>query len=376
MTPVGNQILVRCNEIIVAWDHRPPAPDRDFFVVATAGSVLHDLIPQAVSALRRPGQAASVLLFDTFVPTRFVGQLVEKRVDLGIAWHGGNSVKLSKSLGDVTSTLRVEPLSDPTGIAILLPPGHRLANGNESDPIPPSELTTETIIYPPLLPIRKVARRLGAAHRVRVADFPAVARQVSTGLGVGLYPNHPVHLRPAARVYGVTARRLDVKDHVQLCTYSLASVPVPREMAALSEALLAAVQDSTKPSPWNSAPMELIDAADWAGNWKLAVGSMGGRFESHDAQAETAAVVTLDVPGLSASRFVGVATPSSVALSRKSGAGPLALTLVRVARKARTGQSCYCGYAVETTPLGVVSVPVVLGREPLTASDWYWLTER
>jgi hypothetical protein len=91
---------------------------------------------------------------------------------------------------------------------LLMPDNHHLATGSPGARVPAESLSGQALIYPPLMPLRRMAPVIPAARRVRVTDLPGVARQVASGLGVGLYPAHPVHLRPAMRAYGLTWRTL------------------------------------------------------------------------------------------------------------------------------------------------------------------------
>jgi hypothetical protein len=374
LTPVGDGVHTLCIRVLATLEARPPAVERGHHMVATAGSVLHDVVPDAVDSAEVRLLRPETILFDTFVPGRVAEQLADGRVDMGVAWHGGTGeVPASAGLANAT-WLDAEAVSDPVGVCVLVSAGHPLACRGAT-PMQVGDLADQTIVYPPLLPIRRTARSVPNARRVRVADFPAVARQVASGLGVGLYPNHPVHTRPACRQYGLRAIPLDVPTRLQLCTYARRGTALPPVIEALRTAMREVVAEAARETRWQADHTVALDRLDWVGEWTLWVGA--GRHTFRPLRAIVGDSLELRLEGEAGpTAYTGVVSRYAAGFCRVGGPGHAALSFTHAARHPDRGLALLGTGVQPPGHPGPLTQPVVLSRGALRPSDPYWIADR
>jgi hypothetical protein len=364
----GNEALRWCKRFALFLTIRPPRERKVRQAVAVGGSILHDIVPSLLRQLETQGHTPNELAFDTFVPRFIADQLITRRVVLGVAWYGGEAE--GKEFDGAEAVFR-EPFGEEVPVALLMPDHHPLATGSPGSRVSAEHLSDQVLIYPPLTPLRRMARAIKVTRRVRVSDLPGVARQVASGLGVGLYPAHPVHLRPAMRTYGLTWRTLqppadapdELRRPLRLCVYTsrklgMSGVTKGIPPEAIFAALKAVVQQSEQQAGgWRlaSEPATMTAARfEW-----LFVGLPDGRFVECRVETDGEVVqVTPDAGGNPLRlRSVGVATTTHLLAADDRPGQPRALTFVRAARGERGDQFCLCGGGLYNTRSGLL-VPV------------------
>jgi hypothetical protein len=363
---------------------KPPRKQRAREAVAVGGSILHDIVPPLLRELETRGHTPSQLAFDTFVPRFIADQLITRRVVMGVAWYGG---ELAGKEFDGADAVFRKPIGAEVPVALLLPHGHALATGSPGSRVPAESLADQALIYPPLTPLRRMAKVIPVARRVRVADLPGVARQVASGLGVGLYPAHPVHLRPATSAYGLTWRVLqppaagseELHRPLRLCVYTsreLAAAEASRGL--LPEAIFAALQTVVEHSEqaaggWHieAGPVSLT-----AGQFGwLFLGMPDGRFITYQFEREHGTVRAETQDGTTVVTFRALHQSSATVLfaADERPGQPLSLTFLRRTRGRRDDQLCLCGGGVFTTPSGsflpVTAVLSVTRLEPIDLAE-------
>ncbi|VTS08036.1 LysR substrate-binding domain-containing protein [Tuwongella immobilis] len=373
LTDSGAQVLARCHQIHAALDGQTTNHQRTYSVVATAGSVLHDVIPDVIRNQFDHSDSFTRILFDTFVPSRIAMQLAEGRVDLGLAWHGGTSETAPSSSLKNVELLEIQPISDPVGLCVLVHSDDPLASRSGSLTL--ADLADKTIVYPPLAPIRQTAAEIPNSRRVRVADFPAVAKHVASGLGLGLYPNHPVHTRPIRRQHGIRIIPLDFHRKIQLCSYTRLRARIPDSVQELLDALKDVVSQSVRESRWQADRSILFDQIDWCGEWTLWEPSGNNRFRS--CRAIINGDLTLTVEGTNGTaKYSGRCSANYLNFCLEEGTGYASLTFTLAIRH-EDFRSAFLGTAVRFFDnLGSLVQPVVLTRNTLRASEPYWIADR
>jgi DNA-binding transcriptional LysR family regulator len=368
----GNEALRWCKRFALFLTIRPPRERKVRQAVAVGGSILHDIVPSLLRQLETQGHTPSELAFDTFVPRFIADQLITRRVVLGVAWYGGET--RGKEFDGAEAVFR-EPLGKEVSVALLMPDTHPLATGSPGSPVPAERLSDQALIYPPLTPLRRMAGWLAlsvpSVRRVRVSDLPGVARQVASGLGLGLYPAHDVHLRPAMRAYGLTWRTLqppadapdELRRPLRLCVYTSRKLGMSGVTKGIPpEAIFAALKAVVQQSEQQAGGWRLVSepATLTAGRFEwLFVGLPDGRFV--ESRVESDGDVVRVTPGAGGTPFtmrsVGVATTTHLLAADDRPGHPRAITFVRAARGERGDQFCLCGGGLYTTRSGLL-VPV------------------
>lgn len=364
----GKEARRWCQRFAKFLGMKPPQKQRARQAVAVGGSILHDIVPALLQQLATKGHAPNELAFDTFVPRFITDQLITRRVVMGVAWYGGE--KAGEEFDGAEVVYR-KPVGAEVPVAILLPHNHPLATGSPGSRVPAESLSDQVLVYPPLTPLRRMARAIPVARRVRVSDLPGVARQVASGLGVGLYPAHPVHLRPAVNAYGLTWRVLvppasnsqELDRPLRLCVYtsrelgaSTATHGLPPE--AIFAALEAVVVQSERiTGGWQieGGPASLAaERFEW-----LFLGMPDGQFVTFHVECENGTVRLTPREDVTPLTFSAIGHPTAtflMATDEQPGL-PLSLTFMRRARGLRDDQLCLCGGGLYTTPSGLL-IPV------------------
>lgn len=368
----GKEALRWCKRFALFLSLRPPRKKKVRQAVAVGGSILHDIVPSLLRQLETQGHTPSELAFDTFVPRFIVDQLITRRVVLGVAWYGGEAS--GKEFAGAEAVFR-EPLGEEVPVALLMPDTHPLATGSPGSRVPAERLSDQALIYPPLTPLRRMAGWLAlsvpSVRRVRVSDLPGVARQVASGLGVGLYPAHPVHLRPAMRTYGLTWRTLqpppdapdELRRQLRLCVYTSRKLGMSGVTKGIPpEAIFAALKSVVQQSEQQAGGWRLVSepATLTVGRFEwLFVGLPDGRFVEGRVEPDGGVVRVAPSTGGTpfTMRSVGEATTTHLLAADDRPGQPRAITFVRSARGERGDQLCLCGGGLYTTPSGVL-VPV------------------